>query len=537
MRKLLLSVLVLMILGGFSAFALGGSESAAGSTTTPVGQYPVQTNATLRYWVALDANTSANFVNMGLTHYGQALQRNTGIKVDFEHPPAGASTTVILEALNLMLAAGDDMPDIIEYNWVTLVGGPGKAISDGSITKLDDLINNYAPNLKALLRSNPQFDRWVKADDGSYYNFPFIRGHEKLLYSQGLMLRKDWLDDLSLRPPETVQDWYNVLVAFKDRKNAASPFTIVWSNRNRMFMPSFGFLREMYVGAVDKRVHFGQIEPGYRQWIETMAKWYQEGLIDKDIMSITTAIQNQKMTTGTSGATVASVGSGMGVWTDTARPDYPRYEIIAVQYPVLNRGDRLVYSIPNQPYSGQSGCAITEKSKNKEIAARFLDYGFTQAGHMLYNFGIEGQSYTMVNGRAIYTPMVMNGGPNNWPLSQSLSAYMRSPGSGPFIQNEGYIEQYYALPEQSQALANFILPGAVDTLLPPIIPTQEESREYATIMQEINTYVDEKTARWLLGTEPVTDATWNDYIATVRRMNIDRAIAIQNAALDRYNRR
>ena len=377
----------------------------------------------------------------------------------------------------------------------------------------------------------------VKTDDGSYYVFPFIRGAEKLLYSQGLMIRTDWLNELGLQPPQTVQDWHDVLVAFKDKKNIAGPYTQAWSNRGRMFMPSFGILNGMYVSAADKKVHFGQVEPGYRQWIDTMAKWYQEGLIDKDIVTLTTAQQNQKMIAGTVGATVASVGSGMGTWTDAARKDNPRYEIMALQYPVLNRGDKLVYSIPNQEYSGQDSAAITVKSKNLEIAARFLDYGYTPAGHNLYNFGIEGESFTMVNGKAKYTDLIMTGGPNKWPLGQSLGAYVRSIGAGPFIQNEGYIEQYYALPEQSQALVNYVLPGAIDTLLPAVTPTQAESREYATILQECNTYIDERTTKWLLGTEPINDANWNDYINTLNRMNIQRAIAIQNTALDRFNKR
>jgi len=429
------------------------------------------------------------------------------------------------------------MPDIIEYNWVTLVGGPEKAISDGSITRLNDAITKWAPNLTAYLKANPQYDRMVKSDDGSYYVFPFIRGGDKLLYSQGLMIRQDWLNDLGLQPPQTIQDWHDVLVAFRDKKNCPAPFTQAWSNRQRMFMPGFGFLNGMYIDAASKKVAFGQIQPGYRQWIETMAKWYQEGLIDKDIMTLTTAQQNQKMTVGTSGATVASVGSGIGTWTPAALPNTPNYKILAVQYPVLVPGSKLVYTIPNIPYNGQDSAAISGTTKNLEIATRFLDYGYTQAGHMLYNFGILGESYNMVNGKAIYTPDLMAGGPNKWPLSQSMSAYVRSTGAGPFIQNEGYIEQYYAMPEQAQALINYMLPGADQLVLPSVTPTQAESREYATIMQEINTYIDEQTARWLLGTDPVNDATWNNYISTIQKMNINRAVEIQNAALDRYNKR
>jgi putative aldouronate transport system substrate-binding protein len=268
-----------------------------------------------------------------------------------------------------------------------------------------------------------------------------------------------------------------------------------------------------------------------------MAQWYQEGLIDKDIISLTTAQQNAKMTNGSAGATVASGGSGMGTWTPAARQTNPKYEILALGYPSLTKGEKRVYSIPNQVYSSQGGAAITTACKNVEIAARYLDYGYTQEGHLLYNFGIEGESYTMVNGKPTYTPAILAGGANKWPLAQALTAFVRSTGSGPFAQDEGYIEQYYMLPEQKQLLVNYVVPGAGKYVLPAITATPEESRELATILNDINTFHDETVTRWLGGTDPVNDTTWNNYVNQIKRMNIDRAIAIQNGALDRFNKR
>jgi putative aldouronate transport system substrate-binding protein len=531
------ALVFLLVLFAASALFASGNQAgrAGGGITTPVGSYPIRTDVTLDYWLALNANVSPNYANLGETPFAKGLQERTGVKINYLHPPSGS--TAAQEQLNLMIAAGEDLPDVIEWNWVTTYpGGPQKAIDDGVILNLNDVIDKYAPNLKAFLNANPNYDRMVKTDDGNYYVFPFIRGHDKLLYSQGLMIRKDWLDELNLAPPTTIDEWYTVLKAFKERKNCPAPFTQVWTNNQRMFVESFGILKGFYIGANDGQIHFGQIEPGYRDWMNTMAQWYREGLIDPDIASIQTSQQNQKMTAGTAGATVASVGSGMGTWTNSVRPSNPKYEIMALPSPDRARGQKRVFGIPNQPYSGQDSAAITANSKNVELAARYLDWGYTTAGHLYYNFGIEGESYTMVNGKPIYTPQVMNN-PRGWPLSQSMSAYVRSTGAGPFIQNEGYIEQYYALPEQLQALTNYNTPGAINYLLPPITASQAESRELASIMNDINTYADEMMTKFILGTEVHNDSSWNTFVSTIRRMGIDRAIAIEKAALDRYQRR
>ena len=40
------------------------------------------------------------------------------------------------------------------------------------------------------------------------------------------MIRKDWLDDLGLEVPETIDEWYTALKAFKEEKGATAPLTL-----------------------------------------------------------------------------------------------------------------------------------------------------------------------------------------------------------------------------------------------------------------------------------------------------------------------
>jgi putative aldouronate transport system substrate-binding protein len=54
-------------------------------------------------------------------------------------------------------------------------------------------------------------------------------------------------------------------------------------------------------------------------------------------------------------------------------------------------------------------------------------------------------------------------------------------------------------------------------------------------MNEVNTYITEMTTKFILGTEPL--GSYDSFIATVRRMGIERAVEIENAALARYNNR
>ena len=68
-----------------------------------------------------------------------------------------------------------------------------------------------------------------------------------------------------------------------------------------------------------------------------------------------------------------------------------------------------------------------------------------------------------------------------------------------------------------------------------VAPTAEESEEYSTIMNEVETYRDEMTNKFILGTESLDN--FDQYVETLNSLGLQRAIEIQDAALERYNKR
>ena len=54
-------------------------------------------------------------------------------------------------------------------------------------------------------------------------------------------------------------------------------------------------------------------------------------------------------------------------------------------------------------------------------------------------------------------------------------------------------------------------------------------------MNEINTYRDEMTLKFIFGTESLDN--FDTYVTNIKNMNLEEALDIENAALDRYNSR
>ncbi|MBE7718947.1 MAG: extracellular solute-binding protein [Lacrimispora celerecrescens] len=515
------------------------SKAAEGSSNANAGgevSYPLADGGELTYWLQLNTNASANFTNLGETELGKALQEQTGITIKFQHPAAGADQAK--EQFNLIVADGN-LPDIMEWQWVKMYpGGPEKAIKDGVIIPLNDIIDQYCPNLKKYLTENPDVDKMIKTDDGNYFAFPFIRGEDKLRYTVGGFIRKDWLDELGLEVPTTVDEWHTVLTAFKEKKGTEAPISFDWANFKQSNPIAFAYK----VGAANStwfilddggKVAFAPAQAEYKDYLMTMNQWYQEGLIDKDIATLNGDQVTAKMTSDKSGASVGWAASRMQVFMTSAQKTNPDYLLVPTPIPTLEKGAAPEYGYMENKFPDVAA-AITSSCKNVELAARLLDYGYSDAGHNLFNYGIEGVSYEMKDGKAVYSDLVMNN-PDGWPLAQSLSKYIRANYNGPFVQDLNYLEQYLQLPTVKDCPSVWEVPNAGKHTVPNITPTQEESKELATITNELNTYVDEMTLKFIFGTESFDK--WDHYIQTLKDMKLDRALEIENAALARYEAR
>ncbi|MFC3748217.1 extracellular solute-binding protein [Paenibacillus sp. GCM10012306] len=544
MKKWLSSVLVLMMLGTSLAACSSKEETATNSkntestndteTSSKAVTYPIKTDKKLTYW----GEINGNLIGVAATHedvpFFRDWQKQTGVPLKFTAPPTGQ----VKEALNVMLASGD-LPDMIEYNFLgDFPGGPEKAINDGYILKLNDLIDKHAPNLKKYLQDNPDVDKMVKTDSGSYYAFPFVRGDDFLRVFQGPIIRQDWLDELGLPVPETIDDWTKTLTAFKEKKGAKAPFAVVSKPRffnesgNGAFLGAFGVTRGFY--QEDGKIKFGPSESGFKEYLKLFRQWYADGLIDKNIATADSKALDGNMASGATGASVGNAGGGIGKWQPLVEGNDPKAVLVAAPYPVLNKGETPKFGQKHQAYASEGTVAISTSAKDPVLAVEMLDYGYSEEGRLFFNFGTEGVSYNMEDGYPKYTDLLMKN-PDKLAPAQAISMYARGSYNGPFIQDKRYAEQFFALQTQRDAVGIWKNTDAAKYSLPPITPTPEESSEYATIMNDINTLVDEMTLKIILGQEPIDK--YESYVDKMNSLHLDRAIAIQQAALDRYKAR
>lgn len=483
------------------------------------------------YWLDINSNVSANFQNLGDTPFGKGLIEATGIDIEFQHPPIGQA----VEQFNYIVS-DEVKPDIIEYNWLNAYpGGPEKAISDGVIIPLNEVFEKYCPNITKYLAENPDVDKMIRTDSGTYYCFPFIRGDRELQTSVGPIVRADWLRDFGMETLETIDDWYTYLTRAKDEKGATSPYThIDWLLNELPFAYTYGLRLEFYLDD-DGKVQYGPYTPQYKDFLTLMNKWYTEKLIDQDIATMKQGdILTAKITNGEAAAIHGYAGSGIGTYMNAVAETNPDYDLKGVKYPVLNAGDQPEMGHLENKYVGGSSAAISTSCKDIETAARLLDFAYGDEGRMYYNFGVEGVSYTLVDGEPVYTDLILKN-PDGWSVGYAMAAHIRGSYNGPEIQDVRYIWQFLQLPQQVEAYKNWAMTNADKHAIPPVSATPDESSELAAIMTEVDTYFKEMYFNFMNGTESLDN--FDKYMETMNAMGIERAIEIKQAALERYNAR
>lgn len=513
-----------------------------GEPVEPADIYPLDTDVVLTYWLGLPApHVSANFVNFADTPLYKHVFEKTGITVEFLHPPEGQAT----EQFNLMIASGE-LPDIVEWNWHNYPGGVSKAIADGIIRPLNAIIEDYAPNLSRLFAENPSWARQAMNDEGHIHAFPFIRddrdGDNRLHVWFGIFLRNDWLNRLNLPVPETYAEWETTLTAFRDNiDGVTAPLSyesfVGWSNP---FLSGFGSNMGFFMEGDE--VLWGPMQPGFRDWLELFHRWYDLGLLDQEIATVDRRAVEAKVLGNQTGATVGMKGGRLGHYLFAMKEVDPEFDLIASRAPVINRGDPKLFGMgPLSQGAGAIGtmgeAAITTDANDEEveIAARFLDFGYTQEGYLVFNYGIENESYAMVDGMPRLTDIIFNH-PEGWPLVQALSAYARTTSAGPFMQSKMIREQVNVWPQQVAAAepwtwSNF-QPDGKYTWLPRTTPTAEEATELASIMSQLNTLRDETVLRIITGAADINE--WEAFKGKAIEIGIERAIEIQEAAVQRF---
>ncbi len=185
-----------------------------GNVELPLTEEPV----TLTAYYPMTAEALQVLETWGDNEGHKELARRTGVQIEWTNPVIGQD----VETFTLLINSGD-LPDILMGGLGYYPGGVPAALEDGIIIDVKELVDAYAPNYRVLRESDEQFKLDSIMDNGKMPGFFGYNVYSEMRPWGGFMIRKDWLDELNLPVPETYDEWYTTLVAFKEQKGADVP--------------------------------------------------------------------------------------------------------------------------------------------------------------------------------------------------------------------------------------------------------------------------------------------------------------------------
>ncbi len=437
-----------------------------------------------------------------------------------------ASSTTMSEQFLLMLASGE-LPDIINAPWNAYTGGAAAAIEEGYIVDMMEYAD-CIPNLLKYLDENPEIAAQVFTPDGKLGFAPFIKA--KSVTGMGLVIRKDWLDELKLDAPTTIEEMHDVLVAFKEKYNCKAPLTFEarWlfqqGSANPLSSP-WNTTYQEYI--LDGKVQFGPLTEEYKEFISTLAQWYKEGLLDPDFASVDKSTVQAKFSNGEAGVSIQQVNN---IENCVIANEGTGYEVLALESLVMNKGDEPEFSQQSiQHYDGGMCYAVSTTCPDIEAACRYLDWRFSEEGLMTMNYGIEGVTYELVNGEVQLTDLILHN--EETPVANSARDEIAQ------NQNRAGISLDISLAYTDRAKEWIdVWTAHMDEYVLPTVPyTAEEQDIIAKRWGNIDDYCQEIILKYIVGSSDISE--WDSFVETINGMEINEVLAAKQEAYDNYLQR
>lgn len=516
------------------------SSSSESATATPESTVPSYLNdaaafpivkepITLKAMVLLSPAQPAEWNDILVW---QEYEKMTGIHIEWE----AYSSADIVEKRNLALAS-DSMPDMF-FRTKLPDNDIAKYGAEGSFIKLNDLIDQYAPNFKAVMEKYPDVKKGIPMADGTIYALPNLTDSPSIEIYRKLFVNQKWLKEVGMPSPTSIDELYDVLKAFrtKDPNKNGKQDEIPLTADNipellQIFIGAFGLGNQgtgngnWDLDPASGDLRFYPASQGYKDLLTFINKLYSEKLLEQEIFTTNAkdilAKNEQELIGSFSFANVFARANSNA--TDFAGLD------TALAGP---SGER-VYTSARGHVGSRGAFVITKANKYPEATMRWVDYFYSEEGTKMLYLGKEGVSYgKKADGSYDFLPEIVNNIPEGSSFDQVVSKYVPYAGGAlPTIIYEDFFKGGETQPVP-KAAAQALAPYLPKELWAPFSFTSDESERKVVLETDITGLVNQRTAEFIQG--KVSLSEFDNYVKQLEQMGLSELKKIYNSAYTRY---
>jgi putative aldouronate transport system substrate-binding protein len=465
------------------------------------------------------------------------------------------------EKRQISLASGDYpalyllIPWVDQFSTVELL----KLGNQGVVLPLNQLIDQYAPNIKKALDATPEWKAMATAPDGKIYGMPQWVDCFHCSYQDKLWMNSAWLKKLGLQQPKTTEDMRKVLEAFKTQDpngNGKADEIPLSSSAGTNLIPYFmnAFIYDPQGGGTNNastlvlnngKVDLQANKDGWREGLRYINSLYKEGLIDKGAFTQNgDALLQQGNHSGSvilGSSTVLHSGQFVNIGSADGRDQ--QYDAV----PPLTGPQGANYTGYNFPSVPGGTFVLTNKATpEQQIAAiKLLDYIFTDAGQINGQFGLEGKGWTKPGAgdvaldkslKPVFKQIPQK--PGTPPRNTAWQALAQYNNTAHFRNSEAISTDIHSQAGYERKLfeATKLYAGHEDKA--QIYPfwkvwiDPSQATEVATLQTNIENYVQQNALQFITGSKNL-DSDWDSYVKGLDSLGLKRYLEIQQAAYDK----
>ena len=554
MKRAMMLVLAILLLTA-AVFAGGGRQGASASGAGSQQALGKIVNGIFRYDNTVDVTAALNYypaymvgdpTDMWFFHWVRDK-----MNINFKVTPIAFEAHAMQS--NLIFASGN-VPDCL-LTWIDLQPRSKQAILgdvEGQLYAWNHFINpDVMPNLwKAYTEEFPNLVDILGSGKGNLYGFPRMT-----LVDWGLSgtrpnwYRKDWFEAVGYtKPPSTVDELYDVLTKIKQqdpgkvgRNLVPYGAVIEYQGGANYFQPiwnAFGFSAGWYNELVAPHTKTGMpvfcpMEDAYFGYLQFMNKLHREGLVLPEIFTIDDQTFDAMKNNGYFALSSGSSGAAVIPAPDIAGDGWKNWGIMPA---LTSQYSSVAISPGDYPVSMSYLMLITKAATDlrAEALARVMDIGYNRDINYLFYYGpqkgvdpgygkVEGWSSESGN---INVDIILNDVGEGKQFANSNQYYY---SVAPFGRNgatfdrrtDGSEESSWDLNTwlgyQREQIASYNRRYYTPNPQYRPIPTELEDR-LGDLRIGLNDYVKSETAKFVVGTRPLTQAEFDRFKADLVRM-------------------
>lgn len=559
MRKTLALVMALVMT--MMLLAACGSSGGAGGASAPVeipeGGYtfPLAEKAEISGLINYPVGTESEPNNRTIF---KRLEEKTNVHVNWKAIQNDQwGDKIALEMANIktlpefVFTAGFNDADLLKY------------AKQGVILNIEDYITpEIMPNLCKVFEQAPEYKAMCTDENGHIWAFPWIEqlGYEKTaIQAVGNMpfINVAWLDFLGLEMPTTVDEFEQVLIAFRDHAAELKehfnidgdiiPMACIIGAGNedcRVLTNGFG---EGYGDPDDGRhivvtdegkVICAALTEGWRKGVEWLHKLYTENLIDKEAFTQEWSTYVAKGKSGRYGVCFSwDPANIVGLTMDEIINHTSGWEPL----PALAADVRNITPANGSFTSGfdRGRCVITANAKNPALIAAWLDQMYDPIQSPQNNWGTYGEDDD-------FDIFVMGTNDKGEPMLQHANLGDHSPVEvreaecvgGPLAILDSYYDVYVTCPDDAQYRLDWIkdiyTPDMHNKYVyPNVFMSTEDTKTISNLNADIYKCINGARADWIMN--GFNDADWAQFEADLQAYHIDEYLAIFQKYFDAFN--